>query len=148
MSKQRLCKSCSGPLSDFKKEDIIKEGFCPYCVDKSGNLKSYGEVLDGMLEYIKTDHKEIKKSKQLSTAQTWLSEGEVWKEKFVENDIVIDSYRNGNLRAIPKHKHEKEGFEHSCSECMYYQKCDDNVEKHERWLTRMQKKYETCNNLL
>lgn len=148
MSKKHLCKSCSGPLDEFPKEEIIKEGFCPYCVNKEGTLKSYGDILKGMLEYIKAEHKEIKERDHLSTAQKWLREGEVWKDKFVSNDIVIDSFRDGNLREIGSHRHETEGFEHSCAECMYYQGYDDNLEKREKWLEEMQQKYGACGNLL
>lgn len=90
MSKTELCKSCSGPLSDFKKEEIVKEGFCPYCVDKSGELKCYDEVLKGMLAYIESDHPEISHKDQKPTAEKWLLEGEIWGQIF-EGYIIEES---------------------------------------------------------
>lgn len=146
MSNKEVCKSCCDPLDKFNKKDIIKEGFCPSCVNEVGDLSSYGNILDGMLEDIAMYHPEVGENDRLKTAQRWLSKGEVWKDKFVEENVMIDSYRNQNLSLIPKHRHE--GFEHSCAECMYYQGCDDSTEKHEDWLMRMQKKYGDCGNLV
>jgi hypothetical protein len=148
MSKKKICKSCSGQLDDFDEKDIKKEGFCPYCVDKQGQLKSYGDVLAGMLEYIEAEHSEIDKKDRLSTAQKWLQEGEVWKERYVSNDIVIDIVHKNDLARIQAHEHKKEGFSHSCGECMYYQACDDSVDAKEEWLSQMEKKYGTCANVV
>jgi len=82
MKKSDVCKSCSGPLDDYNKKEIIRDGFCPYCVDKSGNLKSYADVLTGMLEYIQSDHPEISEKDKVATANKWLREGEVWSQTF------------------------------------------------------------------
>lgn len=88
MADEHLCKSCSGPLDEFKPEEIIKEGFCPYCVDVQGNLKSYGDILDGMLAYIEADHPEISEEEKLPTAKKWLREGEVWGQVF--SGVIIE----------------------------------------------------------
>ncbi len=148
MNKKIVCKSCSGPLDDFNEKEIKKEGFCPYCVDKQGKLKSYGDILAGMLEYIESEHTEIDKDDRLSTAQKWLQEGEIWKERYVSDDIVIDIVHKDDLAKIQAHEHKKEGFRHSCGECMYYQSCDDSIDAKEKWLREMEKKSGTCANII
>jgi hypothetical protein len=148
MSKKKVCKSCSGPLDDFHKDEIIKEGFCPYCVDQKGNLKSYSKILDGMLEYIENEHHDIPEDEKLSTAQKWLREGEIWNEKYVADDVVIDIVRKGELKKIKNHEHPQEGFSHSCGECMYYQSCDDGIDQKRKWLEKVQKKHGTCANVV
>ncbi|MCA9375204.1 hypothetical protein KC622_02650, partial [Candidatus Dojkabacteria bacterium] len=94
-----LCKSCSGLLSDFNEEDIIAEGFCPHCVDKQGKLKSYKDILDGMIEYIEEDHPEISEDKKLDQAVTWLREGPIWGEKFV-GSATMQALEEAHLREI------------------------------------------------
>lgn len=88
MSKSKLCKSCSGPLDEFDKSKVIKEGFCPYCVDSKGELKSYAEIMDGMIEYIISDHPEVPQSKRKLMAKEWLEEGPVWRE--VYTGLIIE----------------------------------------------------------
>ncbi len=148
MSQSKVCKSCSGELDEFQKDEIIKEGFCPYCVDRQGKVKSYGDILEGMLEYIRLEHKEIEKKDRLLTAHQWLAESEVWKEKYADDEVVIDIVRKGDLGRIDKHEHKKEGFSHSCGECMYYQGCDDSVFKKEEWLRNIEEKHGTCANVV
>jgi hypothetical protein len=148
MSKKDVCKSCSGPLDEYSNEEIIAEGFCPYCVNRKGKLKSYDDILEGMLAYIQKEHEEIDKHDQLSTAEKWLSEGEVWKDKFISQNIVVDNVREENIEEISAHTHKEEGFSHSCSECMYYQDCDDSLSEKLKWFKRMRKKYGECGKLL
>ncbi|MBD3329548.1 hypothetical protein GF357_03575 [Candidatus Dojkabacteria bacterium] len=148
MKNNKLCKSCSGRLSEFNDEEIIADGFCPYCVDEKGNLKNYGDILQMMIEYIEQEHVEIDKKERLSTAQKWLREGEVWKDKFITDDIIIDRIREGDLERIKVHKHKKEGFSHSCGECMYYQNCKDSLKSKKKWLSKMKLKYGNCANVL
>lgn len=139
MQRTKLCKSCSGPLKDFHNDEITQDGFCPYCVDEKGNLKCYGDILDGMIEYIESDHPEIAKADRLNTAEKWLSEGEVWSKKFVTDNVVIDSIREGDLKRIKSHEHKEENFSHSCGDCMYYQNCEDSLDKKKNWLKKWKK---------
>lgn len=143
--KKKLCKSCSGPLDEFSKEEIIMEGFCPHCVDKKGEVKSYGEVLKGMIEYIQAEHKEIEEKHQLSKAQEWLREGEVWKEKFLDEELVIDVIRKGHLREIFKNN---QNYKHNCLKCMYYQDEDYDLDKKSKWLDKVNDKYGSCANVI
>ena len=143
--KKKVCKSCSGPLDEFAKEEIIREGFCPYCVDKKGEVKSYDEVLKGMIEYIQNEHKEIDKQDQLSKAQEWLREGEVWREKFLDEDLVIDVIRKGHLKDIFQNN---ENYKHNCLKCMYYQDERYDLNKKSRWLDRVNDKYGCCANVV
>lgn len=101
MDNPKLCRSCSGPLSDYKPEEIIKDGFCPYCVDKRGNLKCYDEVLKGMLDYIQSDHPEISQNDRKPTAEKWLLEGEVWGQVF-KGCIIEESLENKDLLKLCK----------------------------------------------
>lgn len=96
MDNKKLCKSCSGPLSDFKKDEMIAEGFCPYCVDESGKLRCYDEVLKGMLDYIQSDHPEISEKDQKTTAEKWLLEGEIWGQVF-KGCIIEESLEDKTL---------------------------------------------------
>lgn len=136
MKKQAICKSCSGPLNEFSKESIIKDGFCPYCVDRNGNLKSYGEILLGMLKYIESDHPEIKESEKLKTAQKWLKEGEVWRNKFVNEDVVVEEIRAQNFHEIPA---MTKSF--NCKCCLYYQNLSANEKSKFNWFKKIEKKY-------
>ncbi len=101
MSKEQVCKSCGGPLFEFKPESIRKEGFCPYCVDKQGNLKAYDKVLKGMLSYIKHDHPEIKENQMEEKAVEWLHEAEVWKQVF-KGFIIEESLENKDVLKLCK----------------------------------------------
>lgn len=140
MSQGKLCKSCSGPLSDYKNEQLKHPDFCPYCVDDEGKLKSYGDILASMIDYIKHDHKEIPQDKQLDTAEEWLKEGPVWKEKFVTKEVVIEGVREQNIKDIPimnKQKH------YDCNRCMYYmmQSGKKSVKTKSEWFKQIMKKY-------
>lgn len=92
-----LCLSCSGPLSDFRSEEIDKHpGFCPNCVDEKGRLKTYMEILEGMIDYIKNDHPEIADEKQVPQAEKWLEEGPIWGE-FWQGTIIEESLENVDI---------------------------------------------------
>src|SRR5690349_13527974 len=90
----KLCKSCSGPLSDFDPKDLIHPEFCPYCVNEKGQVKSYKDVLDQMIEYIESDHPEIHNKEE--KAHEWLHEGPVWSQKF-RAIIIEESLENTDL---------------------------------------------------
>jgi ribosomal protein S18 acetylase RimI-like enzyme len=102
-----------------------------------------------MIEYIKNDHKEIPPEKQLDTAQIWLREGEAWKDKFVNKDIVIELVRRQNIKEIPvmnKAKH------YDCNNCMYYMMNDrgNRTAKDKKgWFQKMLDKYKlSCGMIL
>lgn len=69
-------------------------------------------------------------------------------KKMKIKNISFKPYKDGNLREIEKHKHNNEGFEHSCAECMYYQACDDGIKEHEKWLDDMREKHGDCGYLI
>jgi len=138
----KLCKSCSGPVN---KESKSKD-FCSYCIDKKGEVKGYKDILDGMIYYIKNEHKEIRKEKRLDQAQKWLKEGKYWGKKFVNNDIVIELVRDQNVKDIPimnKAKH------FDCNRCMYYMREKGFVGDKKKWFELMEKKYKlSCGMIL
>lgn len=144
----KVCKSCCGPLDEFPKKDIKKEGFCPYCVDEKGELKSYGDILDGMIKYISAEHKEIADKDKLSTAQKWLSESQIWQKKFVRKDVVIEDVREQNIKDVPIMNKKKN---YDCNVCMYYIQNDkkEKTAKNKReWFIKMNKEYGSCGKIL
>lgn len=143
--KQKICKSCGGPVKDYPGMKVINPDFCPYCVDEQGELKSYKDVVDLMIEYLEQDHKEIPASKRLDTAQKWLSEAPAWENKFVKKDIVIEDVREQNMKDIPTMNKKKK---YICSQCMYYQKQAHKLEIKEEWFKKMNKKYGPCARIL
>lgn len=74
---QDLCYSCGGPLDQFDQDKVVNH-LCPYCADENGNVRSYGDILEGMIEYITKEHPEIKESDRAVQAQKWLEEGPIW----------------------------------------------------------------------
>lgn len=78
---KKVCKSCSGPLDDFKSKDLKNPDYCPYCVNEQGEVKDYKDILDIMIDYIKQDHPEIKEDEQLKTAKKWVNESDLWKKR-------------------------------------------------------------------
>lgn len=141
--KTKLCKSCGGPLSDFDKNEIINPDYCPYCVDEKGKLKSYKDIIDGMISYIKNDHKEITPKNRIITAQKWLSEAPAWKNKFIDKDIVIEDIREQNFKDIPKMSDK-----YSCTKCMFYQNGKHSKSNKYNWFIQMQTKYGSCGKIL
>jgi hypothetical protein len=93
MSGKKLCKSCSGPLEDSNQEDIVNPDFCPYCVDEKGKLRGYKEILEGMIEYIQSDHPEVQKEDQYKQAVEWLEEGPIWGELWT-GTVINESLEN------------------------------------------------------
>lgn len=104
MAKSKLCKSCSGPLNEYSKKDLKNPDFCPYCVDKMGNLKDYKDILEGMINYIQNDHPEIKEENRTEKAVEWLKEGPVWGE--IWTGVIIEESLNDNS-VLDKVKIEK-----------------------------------------
>jgi hypothetical protein len=80
--KNVICKSCGGPVKDYPNKKVVNPCFCPYCVDEAGELLGYKEIVETMIDYIKSDHPEIKKEKRIDKAEEWLRETEVWGEKW------------------------------------------------------------------
>jgi len=145
MSKTKCCKSCDGPLDEFNKKDLIHPDFCPYCVNRKGNVKSYKDIIDMMIDYIKTEHKEIPQAKRLPTAQKWLRKTPVWRKKFVAKDIVIEDIRDENIKDIPQMSRK-----YDCSSCLYYMQKEnksESVKQKRRWFLSMEKKYGSCGKI-
>lgn len=110
----KLCKSCSGPLDGYQKDEILAEGLCPHCVDQQGHLKGYQEILEGMIEYIEQDHPEVPEEKKLEQAVTWLREGPIWGEKFTGKAVkeVLENVSLGKLLEIRKPSDSENGLIH------------------------------------
>jgi hypothetical protein len=88
--KKHICKSCGGPLEDFKPDDV-KNGMCPYCVNENGKVKDYKDILDNMIDYITQEHPEIKQESRKQAAQEMLEEeSEIWSQKFT-GQIIAES---------------------------------------------------------
>lgn len=88
--KKHICKSCGGPLEEFKPDDI-KNGMCPYCVNENGKVKDYKDILDNMIDYITQEHPEIKQESRQKAAQDMLEEeSEIWGQKF-HGQIIAES---------------------------------------------------------
>jgi hypothetical protein len=98
---KKLCKSCSGPLDEYKKEDLKNPDYCPYCVDEKGDLRSFADIFDGMINYIKSDHPEVEVKKRSKQARDWLVEGPIWGEKW-RGCIVEESLEDRSLLDLVK----------------------------------------------
>lgn len=144
--KFKICKSCGGPVKEFDGMKVVNSDFCPYCVDEQGELKSYKDIVDLMIDYLKEDHKEIPARKRLDTAQKWLSENPAWEKKFINRNVVIENVREQNIKDIPA-MNEK----YDCQVCMYYMKNKKGkrtAKTKKEWFEKMQKKYGSCAKIL
>lgn len=95
----KLCKSCGGPVDNHIHKD---KGFCSYCVNEKGYLKTYSDILDGMINYIKTDHKNIKEEDRLKVAKEMLEKDSIsWNEIFT-GVIIEESLNNKELLKLFK----------------------------------------------
>jgi hypothetical protein len=92
----KLCKSCSGPLNEFDPKDLIHPDFCPFCVDEKGEIKSYKDILDVMIEYIQSDHPEVKEENREEKAKEFLLEGPVWSEEW-SGTIIEESLEDKSI---------------------------------------------------
>lgn len=148
MTKCKICKSCGGPVRDYANKKVVNPDFCPYCVDKKGELKGYRDIVDIMISYLEKEHDEISIDKRLDTAQKWLREAPAWKKKFVNKDIVIEDIREQNIKDIPIMNKKKQ---YDCSVCMFYMKSSlkKGVARNKKeWFRKMEKKYGSCGKIL
>lgn len=76
------CYSCGMPLenpSDFALGDINQK-FCSHCTDEKGNLKPYGEILEGLKNYL-IHSQGLEQSAALDISKNILAKQPAWKER-------------------------------------------------------------------
>ena len=148
MKKDKLCESCGGPVKDYPDRKVVNPDFCPYCGDEKGELRSYKDIVEMMIEYLEDEHKEIPANKRLDTAQKWLSDAPAWKKKFVSRDVVIEDVREQNIKDIPVMDKKKK---YDCNVCMYSMKSKKGkrtAKSKREWFKRMEESYGSCGKIL
>jgi len=141
MSKK--CKSCGGPVKDYPSKKVVNPNYCPYCCDKKGELKSYRDIIDMMIDYLEDEHDEIRAKDRANTARKWLRKNPAWKEKYVGEDVVIENIRENNFKDIPAMSDK-----HDCQKCMYYQSEKGTKKNKKNWFMKMRKKYGNVGKVL
>lgn len=80
MDEQKFCESCGMPMRSIEEfgGKIKDNRFCVHCCDTAGNLKSYEQVLDGMIQFaVKTMG--VTESEARKTAKDNMAKMPAWK---------------------------------------------------------------------
>ncbi len=141
--KYKICKSCGGPVKNYGDKKVVNPDFCPYCVDKKGELKGYKDIINIMISYLESEHKEIPESKRIDTIQKWLKEAPAWKDRFISKDVLIEDVREQNFKDIPSMSEK-----YNCKSCMWYLSKKPSIKAKKQWFKKVNKKYGSCGKIL
>ncbi len=139
----KICKSCGGPIKDYHGKKVVNPDFCPYCCNEKGELKSYKDIIDLMINYLESEHKEVELNEREETARKWIGENPAWKDKYVNKDVVIEDVRETNFKDIPAMSKK-----YDCKKCMYYQTGQSTIKNKKKWFIKMNKRYESVGKIL